>query len=327
MGRTPQIPVKLKDLPFSRAQGLAAGLTRRSLEGKTWRRLASKLYCWSGLEEEPWEVLAAWQDLLPADAVFGGATAAWMAGLDFSPTDPVEIVVPTDSGLRSRPGLRVRRCRLVPGNVVRIRGLRATSLPRTLRDLTLRLAPVEVLIAIDMALSKRLIDPTVLSGRKLRSLAALAAPAESPMETRLRWLLIRRGLPRPEVQVNLGDDKDGILGRADLYYPAARLILEYDGANHRDRLTEDNRRQNRLLNAGFRLLRFTASDIYTQPDLVEAQVRSALNQDSARRSTSVTMPSRIFRPASQKPGSVMSMPRRRTSSSGRVEPPAARNSR
>ena len=83
------------------------------------------------------------------------------------------------------------------------------------------------------------------------------------METRLRWLLIQRGLPRPEVQVNLGDDKNRY-GRADLYYPAARLILEYDGAKHRDRLVEDNRRQNLLLSAGFQLLRFTAGDIYNE---------------------------------------------------------------
>jgi very-short-patch-repair endonuclease len=97
------------------------------------------------------------------------------------------------------------------------------------------------------------------------------------METRLRWLLIQRGLPRPEVQVNLRDEKKRFLGRADLYYPAARLVVEYDGGNHRDRLVEDDRRQNLLVNAGFRLLRFTASDIHNHPDVVEAQVRSALN--------------------------------------------------
>jgi very-short-patch-repair endonuclease len=202
-----------------------------------------------------------------------------------------------------------------------VRGLRTTTLHRTLRDLCLRWPAVEVLVAIDMALHKRLLDVTSLGTEKLRSIAALAAPAESPMETRLRWLLIQRGLPRPEVQVDLRDEKNRFVGRADLFYPDARLVLEFDGGNHRDRLVEDDRRQNLLVNAGFRLLRFTAADIYNRPEVVEAQVVAA------RRSTSVTIPSRIFRPASQKPGSVMSMPMRRTSSSGRVEPPAARKSR
>ncbi|HYR50833.1 MAG TPA: DUF559 domain-containing protein [Candidatus Eisenbacteria bacterium] len=110
----------------------------------------------------------------------------------------------------------------------------------------------------------------------LRFLAPLAAPAESAMETRLRWLLIKSGLPRPEVQVNLHDTDGRFVGRADLYYPAAGLVLEYDGGNHRERLVEDDRRQNLLVNAGFRLLRFTAIDVYKRPDIVQAQVRGAL---------------------------------------------------
>ena len=98
------------------------------------------------------------------------------------------------------------------------------------------------------------------------------------METRLRWLLIQAGLPRPEVQTSLSDAATGVGARADLYYPSKRLILEYDGSNHRERLVEDNRRQNLLINAGFRLLRFTAADIYGRPQVVVAQVRAALSE-------------------------------------------------
>jgi very-short-patch-repair endonuclease len=277
MSRRPRVPPQLLHRPFSLAEARAAGLTSTALEGKTWRRLGSKLYSWSGLDEDPWEVLVAWRGVLPADAIFAGATAAWMAGLDFSPTDPVEIVVPSNSGLRSRPGLSVRRCRILAGEVVTFRRLRATALPRTFHHLSLRLPAVEILVAMDAALHKKLAPVKALGGRKLQRLAAMAAPAESPMETRLRWLLLQRGLPRPEVQTNLYDGKNRFVGRADLYYPAARLVLEYDGGNHRDRLVEDDRRQNLLVNAGFRLLRFTAPDIRNQPDVVEAQVRSALS--------------------------------------------------
>jgi very-short-patch-repair endonuclease len=76
--------------------------------------------------------------------------------------------------------------------------------------------------------------------------------------------------------VSLIDRQGRFVGRADLYYPAARLVIEYDGGNHRDRLVEDNRRQNLMVNAGFRLLRFTAADIRNRPDVVAAQVRSQL---------------------------------------------------
>lgn len=93
------------------------------------------------------------------------------------------------------------------------------------------------------------------------------------METRLRWSLLQAGLPKPDVQTKLHDANGTFIGRADLYYPSARLVIEYDGANHRDRIADDNRRQNMLLNAGYRLLRFTAAD---QPDVVIALVRKAL---------------------------------------------------
>src|SRR5438445_11433513 len=85
---------------------------------------------------------------------------------------------------------------------------------------------------------------------RLRQLAQVAAPAESPMETRRRWLLIKAGLPLPEVQVDLYDDAGQFVGRADLFYPAAHLVIEFDGGNHRDRLVSDDRRQNSLVSAG-----------------------------------------------------------------------------
>jgi very-short-patch-repair endonuclease len=280
MARTPRIPMELQERPFSLAEARAAGLTWRSLQGKAWRRLGEGLYCWNGLDEDLWQVLRAWQDSLPEGALFAGATAAWIGGLDFNAIDPVEIVVPRQSGMRSRRGLSVRHCQIPASEAITVRGLRATSLHRSLGDLSRRLPAVEVLVAMDMAIAKGLTNATTLERcagtRKLRSIAALAAPAESPMETRLRWLLIQRGLPRPEVQVDLRDEEDRFLARADLYYPAARLIVEYDGSNHRDRLVEDNRRQNVLLSAGFQLLRFTAADTRDRQDVVESLVRGAL---------------------------------------------------
>jgi very-short-patch-repair endonuclease len=71
----------------------------------------------------------------------------------------------------------------------------------------------------------------------------------------------------------LGD----FLGRPDFYYPLHRLALEYDGSYHRENLTRDNRRQNRLVEAGYRLLRFTAADVLSAPDSVGDLVRRALS--------------------------------------------------
>ena len=181
----------------------------------------------------------------------------------------------------------VRHLVFAPRDLVSIRDVRVTSLPRTLRDICVLESKLEALIALDLALHLRRISKLALSAyvggaaglpgaRRLRRLLELAEPAESQMETRLRWLLFEAGLPRPEVQTDLRDEQGNFLGWADLYYPAAHLVIEYDGGNHRERLVSDDRRQNLLINAGYRILRFTAADIYGRPEVVVAQVRGSL---------------------------------------------------
>jgi very-short-patch-repair endonuclease len=96
------------------------------------------------------------------------------------------------------------------------------------------------------------------------------------METRLRWLLVTQGLPSPSAQVDLFDGAHQFVGRADLYYPSARLVIEFDGGNHRDRLVSDDRRQNALITAGYRVLRYTSADVYGRPDGIVGEVRTAL---------------------------------------------------
>src|SRR2546425_4714917 len=101
------------------------------------------------------------------------------------------------------------------------------------------------------------------------------------METRLRILLVLTGLPRPEVQVSIRDDDGRFLGRPDLLYRLQRLAIEYDGGNHRDRLVGDNRPQDRLVGAGFRLLRLTAADVCGTPPALTTHVRHRLGGTSA----------------------------------------------
>ena len=97
------------------------------------------------------------------------------------------------------------------------------------------------------------------------------------MESRLRMLLVLGGLPRPGAQVPIHDRWGRFVGRPDLFYEAQRLGIEYDGGVHRDSLAEYNRRRNRLLDAGVRLLRFTAGDVLNNPDSVMAQVRALIS--------------------------------------------------
>ncbi|HKC19634.1 MAG TPA: hypothetical protein VKE27_08370, partial [Candidatus Dormibacteraeota bacterium] len=199
MARRPRIPAELTKRPFSLQEARAAGVSRRALAGRSWRRIGTELYCWRGLEYNNWHLLVAWRSQLPPGAVFAGLTAAWLHRLDVDPCHPIEVIA---SGVKSRPGLCVRSCSI--RDITIVRGLRATTPARTFGDLRRRLPDLELLILADQALRLNL-------GR----FHELAEPAESPMETRLRWSLIRADLPRPKVQANIHDANGRFIGRAD----------------------------------------------------------------------------------------------------------------
>ncbi len=289
VARIPKVPATLMCAPFTIDEARQAGLTRRQLRGASWRRMGCGFYVWAGLPDSPMLRLLTVQRRLPAVAVFSGRTAAWLHGLDLPPCDPVDVTVPTPVHISVRAGVALRRAKLASNEVVRRNGMHATSILRTLRDLAAHLPLVEAVVAADMALHKRLCDLVQLRGyiaangdrrgiARLRRVVALAEPAaESPMETRLRLLLVLAGLPRPCAQVPLHDEEGRFLGRPDLYYPNQRLGLEYDGASHSNSLANDDRRQNRLLTAGIRLLRFTAADLHGTPELVIGQVRAFIS--------------------------------------------------
>jgi hypothetical protein len=55
---------------------------------------------------------------------------------------------------------------------------------------------------------------------------------DSPMETRLRMLIVLAGLPEPEVNLKLRDRDGNVVVRLDLAYPHLRLAIEYEGRQH-----------------------------------------------------------------------------------------------
>ena len=63
---------------------------------------------------------------------------------------------------------------------------------------------------------------------------------DSPRETWLRLCLVLAGLPVPECNLIIGDDQ-GPIGRVDLVYLAHKLIIEYEGDQHRTDRNQWNR--------------------------------------------------------------------------------------
>jgi len=274
--------------PFTVEQARERGLEHWHLRSRRrWQRLAHGVYAPAEHAGDPLTILAAARLRLPPSAVFSGLTAAWLHGLD-TPYVPVEMTIPPGVPISARAGMTLRRCALKPRELVTLRGLPATAIERTLADASARLTLTEAVVVTDTALRLRRTDLTRLwaaanesSGRlgvaMFRRVLENAEPKTgSQMETRMRMVIVLGGLPRPEAQVPIRNSRGVIVGRPDLYYPEQRLGIEYDGGVHRNQLVEDNRRQNLLLEAGVRLLRFTASDVLSHPDVVVAQVRAML---------------------------------------------------
>lgn len=284
----PKTPRSLLKGPFTLDEAERQGLRRWHLEGSSWERIGPQTYVAADQPLTPMIQLEAAARRLPKGAAFSGFTAGWLAGLELPPCDPIEVVVPRAANVSARAGMAVSRAGASGDEIVTVQGLPATSVRRTLRDVCGRLTLTEAVVLCDLALQKRLVsrkelDEVVRRATGSRGIATLRRAlahveplSESPMESRLRMLLVLGGLPRPEAQVEIRDRWLRLIGRVDLYYRMQRLALEYDGGTHRNTLAEDNRRQNRLLNQGVRLLRFTAADVYQDADGVLRQVRTAL---------------------------------------------------
>ncbi|WP_345802072.1 hypothetical protein AAIB33_02905 [Microbacterium sp. AZCO] len=72
----------------------------------------------------------------------------------------------------------------------------------------------------------------VRGGVLRRALAQVRGAVRSPRETRLRLLLLRAGLPEPEINWPLRDHRGVVVAELDLAYPRWRVAPEYDGRVH-----------------------------------------------------------------------------------------------
>ena len=188
----------------------------------------------------------------------------------------VELTVPGPSRRRGR-GLRVHRTTWLPArDVTEVDGLPVTSVARTLLDLGAVVPARQVERAFDQADVANVLDladvqRVLHDGRarpgcaKLRTVVARDIAGTTLTETELEELLLaivrRAGLPDPICQYPV------LEYRADLCWPAARVIAEADGPAHDTPAgrVHDARRDVQLQNAGWRVLRFPKREILGDP--------------------------------------------------------------
>lgn len=121
--------------------------------------------------------------------------------------------------------------------------------------------------------------------RARRAAALVRAGVDSPMETRVRLLIVLAGLPEPHVNFIVRVAGGRWRWRFDLCYPEYKLIIEYDGRQHAydaEQWSHDLERREWLDRDGWRILIVISEGIYGDPLRTLQRVRSALAERGAR---------------------------------------------
>jgi len=232
---------------FRGSRAVAAGLTTWGrLRGPRFRRLFPDVYCPVG--DEPPDLrlrsLGAYR-LVEGRGVLSGYSAAVLLDADCAPHPdvPAEVTV-AGGGQRVHPGLAVRRDRVAPGETTCIGDVRCTTALRTAHDLGRQEDLVEAVVAVDRLANRHRFPPDLLlhftahyrggpgTARLCRTLAHVNPYAGSPMESRLRMIILQAGLPRPCVQWVVQDVGARTAVWLDLAWPEHRVGVEYEGGGH-----------------------------------------------------------------------------------------------
>ncbi|HAM28170.1 MAG TPA: hypothetical protein DCP11_16150 [Microbacteriaceae bacterium] len=116
-----------------------------------------------------------------------------------------------------------------------------------------------------------------------RALEDVRAGTDSPMETRVRLLLVAGGLPEPVIHFAVRDADGFFVATPDLAYVKERIAIEYEGEFHQtDRrvYAEDIARREALGRAGW-LVILVISDHLSRPQFVVRRVATALRERAA----------------------------------------------
>jgi hypothetical protein len=221
---------------FRGSAAVAGGLvTKDVLRGPRFRRLFPDTYVPRAAKHPLALRSRAAYRYVEGRGALAGYSAAELLGASCGPPEgPAEVVV-WQGRQKAHPGLRVHHRFVGPDELVEVDGLLITSPLRTAFDLARRGSLVERVVAVDALAHTCDFDPELVRGlgvrhRGERGVAGLDEVlrhadrrAASPMETRLRLVLVQGGLPRPQVQWPVPDERTRTVVWLDLAYPEQRI--------------------------------------------------------------------------------------------------------
>lgn len=231
---------------------------------------------------------------LGESAAAAGATAACLRGwgLLHEPLREVEVVVPNGRRRSRLAGVRSRQRRTQRREALRVLPeldpIWVTDAVTTVLDCVRQMKLQEAVVLCDSALRSRQVTlrQLVEAARRLRgvrhatrvrrALALCDPECGSVLESALRVEMIEAGISGFVSQRVVRDVRGRYILRVDFCFETAQLIVEADGARWHPDPARDRRLDNRLVAAGWRVLRFTWSEVLHDPAAVLELIRSAL---------------------------------------------------
>lgn len=296
MTTTAPTPIRFNPrTPFSRADARAAGIDEGRLRTPAYQRLFHDTYLCSSVLATTEVRAAAALSRTGAGAYASHQTAAELWGIPVPADGLVHVTATKYEGRNRRRGVLTHQPLAASGSTTVRNGVRLSTPPQVFCELAaVGVGLVDLVIAGDAMLKKgrATLDSlqravTAMSGagvrRARRALGYVRTGVDSPMETRLRMLLVLAGLPEPRVNVILRDVAGEWDRRLDLCYVALKLIIEYDGEQHGelDQRDSDIHRREELERLGFTLVQVTSRGIYREPARTLRRVADALRDSGA----------------------------------------------
>jgi hypothetical protein len=279
--RPADIPPALNGQPFRTADAYALGVSLKTLQGSRFRRICKGVYVATATADSHRIRVRGVMLALPAGTIATGVTGLQMLGVDVGPELPMIFASTHDCPIRRRDVRAMRVKQLPPQRD----GIATPEHCWLVAAATLNL--LDLVTGGDWLIRRRRTTLARLqsavqgySGRGV-VLARVAVTlvrerVDSPRETWLRLCLVLAGLPMPECDLVIGDDQ-GPIGRVDLVYLAYRLILEYEGDQHRTDRNQWNRdidRQEFFAREQWTLIRITSERARFPRQLVNAVHRA-----------------------------------------------------
>ncbi|GAB3072647.1 hypothetical protein GCM10027053_42290 [Intrasporangium mesophilum] len=177
-----------------------------------------------------------------------------------------------------------------------LRGVRVTTPASTFVDLSDELGLVDLVVLGDSLVKGRHVTPGQLveaaaaydgRSRRLARRAAdlVRADVDSPMETRLRLLMVLAGLPEPCVNHVVRWPDGRVRYRFDLCFPDCRVVVEYDGRQHAESDVQwgvDIDRREWMDNNRWRRVVVRSKDIFRTPARTLSRVAGAMRDQGMR---------------------------------------------